>query len=96
MSATTPAPATYRVINGIQFVVDDNYVGRIGALGLGIAVALPMMVPVFGFPHPTGPYEIGTLTYHWVDASRSEVFAADPKERRQLMVQIWYPAKANQ
>ena len=67
----------------------------LGAWGLAIAVALPIMVPVFRFPHPAGPYAIGTLTYRWVDATRSEVFAADPKERRQLMVQIWYPAKAN-
>jgi predicted dienelactone hydrolase len=67
----------------------------LSALGLAIAVALPMMVPVFNFAHPTGPYGIGTLAYHWVDPSRSEVFAADPKQRRQLMVQIWYPAKAN-
>jgi predicted dienelactone hydrolase len=68
----------------------------LGVLGLAIAVALPIMVPVFGFAHPTGPYEIGTLTYHWVDASRSEVFADDPKERRQLMAQLWYPAMTNQ
>ena len=67
----------------------------LGALGLAFAVALPMMVPVFSFPSPTGPYAIGTLTYHWVDAARSEVFVADPKARRQLMVQIWYPAQAH-
>jgi predicted dienelactone hydrolase len=66
----------------------------LGALGLAIAAALPMMVPVFRFAHPSGPYAIGTLTYHWVDASRAEAFAADPKERRQLMVQVWYPAQA--
>ncbi len=53
------------------------------------------MVPVFGFPSPTGPYAIGTLTYHWVDTGRSEAFGADPKARRQLMAQIWYPAQAN-
>ena len=67
----------------------------LGALGLAIAAALPMMVPVFRFAHPSGPYAIGTLTYHWVDASRGEAFAADPKERRQLMVQVSYPAQAN-
>jgi predicted dienelactone hydrolase len=67
----------------------------LGALGLAIAAALPMMVPVFRFAHPSGPYAIGTLTYHWVDASRAEAVAADPKERRQLMVQVWYPAQAN-
>jgi hypothetical protein len=48
---------------------------------------------VFRFPQPTGQYAIGTLTYHWVDADRPEVFTADPYDRRELMVQIWYPAK---
>ena len=67
----------------------------LGALGLAIAAALPMMVPVFRFAHPCGPFAIGTLTYHWVDASRAEAFAANPNERRQLMVQVWYPAQAN-
>ena len=67
----------------------------LGTLGLTMAVALPMVVPVFRFPPPAGPHGIGTLTYHWIDASRSEVFAADPKERRQLMVQVWYPAQAH-
>jgi predicted dienelactone hydrolase len=66
----------------------------LGALGLAIAAALPMLVPVFRFPHPSGPYAIGTLTYHWTDASRAEAFAEDPNERRQLMVQVWYPAQA--
>ena len=66
----------------------------LGALWLAVAVALPMIVPVFRFPTPTGPYAIGTLTYHWVDAARSEVFAADANKRRELMVQVWYPASA--
>jgi predicted dienelactone hydrolase len=33
------------------------------------------------------------LTCHWVDAGRREVFSADPNARRELMVQVWYPAK---
>src|SRR5215207_11192898 len=67
----------------------------LGVLGLAISIALPMVLPVFRFPHPSGPYEIGTLTYHWVDADRPEVFTADPGDRRELMVQIWYPAKGD-
>ena len=68
-------------------------------IGLGVttfamAVALPIVVPVFRFPPPTGPYAIGTLTYHWIDAARSEAFATDPRARRELMVQIWYPSRA--
>src|SRR5918995_1652949 len=67
----------------------------LGVLGLAASVALPMVLPVFRFPHPSGPYEIGTLTYHWVDPDRPEVFTADPDDRRELMVQIWYPAKGD-
>jgi Platelet-activating factor acetylhydrolase, isoform II len=65
----------------------------LGVLGLAVSTALPVILPVFGFPHPTGPYAIGTVTYHWVDATRPEVFTADPHDRRELMVQLWYPAK---
>ena len=66
------------------------------ALGvLGLAVAQPLVFPVFRFPQPTGPNAIGTLTYHWVDASRAEIFSTDPNARRELMAQVWYPAKAD-
>src|SRR6266511_3443542 len=67
----------------------------LGILGLAVAAALPMAFPVFRLPQPTGPYAIGTLTYHWVDAARPEVFTADPNDRRELMVQLWYPAKGD-
>ena len=65
----------------------------LGVLALAVSIVLPIVLPVFRFPPPTGPYAIGTLTYHWVDAGRGEVFTADPGDRRELMVQIWYPAE---
>jgi Platelet-activating factor acetylhydrolase, isoform II len=65
------------------------------ALLLTIGAALPMALPVFRFPHPTGPHAIGTVTYHWIDTSRAEAFGSDSGQRRQLMAQIWYPALAN-
>jgi hypothetical protein len=65
----------------------------LGVLGLAVAAALPLILPVFRFPHPTGPYAIDTVTYHWVDAARPELFTADPDDRRELMVQLWYPAR---
>ena len=64
----------------------------LGGMGLAISVALPMLLPVFAFPQPGGPNAIGTVTYHWVDASRREVFSTDVNVRRELMVQVWYPA----
>lgn len=64
-----------------------------GVLVLGISIALPILLPVFQFPKPTGPYAIGTLTHHWVDMTRKDDFGLDPNAPRELMVQIWYPAK---
>ena len=58
----------------------------LGALGLAFAAALPMMAPVFSVPPATGPYAIGSLTYHWINAARSAVSDVDPSARRQLMV----------
>jgi predicted dienelactone hydrolase len=57
---------------------------------LAVAAALPLVVPVFGFPPPGGPHGIGTLTYHWVDKSRADF--GDPSMPRELVVQLWYPA----
>ncbi len=64
-----------------------------GVLILFLAVALPVLLPVFRFPQPTGPYAIGSVTYHWVDESRSELFSTDPGVHRELIAQVWYPAR---
>ncbi|GCE09949.1 carboxylic ester hydrolase [Dictyobacter aurantiacus] len=63
-------------------------------LDLLLAASLPIVFPVFHFPRPSGPYQIGTLTYHWVE-SRHEIFSTDPNAHRELMVQVWYPVKGN-
>ncbi len=65
----------------------------LGVIVIVISIALPVLLPVFSFPKPTGLYEIGTMTYHWVDTSRPELFTAEPNDHRELMAQVWYPAK---
>lgn len=57
-----------------------------------VAVALPLLMPVFSFEEPTGPHRVGTKVYHWVDYQRNEPYSKNPTDRRELMVQIWYPA----
>ncbi|MFC4061472.1 alpha/beta hydrolase family protein [Planomonospora corallina] len=64
----------------------------LGAVALMASAALPALLPVFSFAPPTGPHRIGTTTRHWIDTDRPEAFAAGPHARRELMVQIWYPA----
>ena len=71
-----------------------RFVGMgIGIVVLVLSVAAPVVVPVFRFPRPDGPYAIGTVTYHWRDADRREIFSTDPAARRELMAQVWYPAE---
>ncbi|HEX5993990.1 MAG TPA: hypothetical protein VFY84_02480 [Jiangellales bacterium] len=65
----------------------------LGVLGLALSATLPTIFPVFGFPRPHGPYQIGTVVYHWVDADRREIFSTDPAVRRELMAQVWYPVR---
>jgi predicted dienelactone hydrolase len=59
-------------------------------VALLVSIALPIAVPLFSFPAPTGPYAIGTLTYHWTDETRPDL--SDPAAPRELMAQVWYPA----
>jgi predicted dienelactone hydrolase len=46
-------------------------------------------------PAPTGRYQVGTTTYHWVDDSRPELFTENPDDRRELLVRVWYPAEVD-
>ena len=65
----------------------------LGGLELAFSGLLPLAFPVFRFPPPGGPYGIGTVTYHWVDPARTEIFRLSPAARRELLVQVWYPAR---
>ncbi len=56
-----------------------------------LAASWFLAFPAPRFPEPTGAYRIGTRIYYWTDSSRPEPFTADPRDRRRLAVQIWYP-----
>jgi dienelactone hydrolase len=43
-------------------------------------------------PVPTGPHQVGRLSFDWVDPARFDIYAADPEDRRELVVFVWYPA----
>lgn len=58
-----------------------------------VMVALPVLLPVFTFNQPQGPYSVGTTLYHFVDNERPDEYSADPTDHRELMVQLWYPSE---
>ena len=67
--------------------------GGLGCLVWLAAAALPMILPVPVLPTPPGPYAIGSVVYDWTDASRPEIYSTDLNAKREIMVQIWYPAQ---
>lgn len=71
-------------------------------LSLGIFILLvavstltSLFFPIFRFEEPTGPHGIGTVTYHLIDTSRREVFTPNPNDKREIMIQVWYPSEKN-
>lgn len=66
----------------------------VGACVLILAgsTAVATLLPVPELPLPTGPYDIGTVTYSFQDASRDEFYTDDPHDKRTFMAQVWYPA----
>jgi dienelactone hydrolase len=43
-------------------------------------------------PKPTGPYSIGTALYHVIDSNRRENHSDNKNDKRELMIQVWYPS----
>jgi hypothetical protein len=64
----------------------------VGLALLALLCAPPILFPVPRLPTPTGPYKVGTSTFYWVDNSRDETYAPQAGGKRQIMVQVWYPA----
>jgi predicted dienelactone hydrolase len=58
-----------------------------------VIAALPIIIPVFHLPDPTGPFEIGVTNFYLVDDTRAETFSPDPDDHREMMVRVWYPAQ---
>jgi len=84
--------------------IDTTELGRLnflrGAGFLGIIAltvvgwVLPMALPVFSLPEPTGSYSVGTEMVQ-VETQLDELFTEDPNDKRELMLKVWYPSEAD-
>jgi len=75
-----------------QFMMGSVYTSI--AIMLVITAGLMYAFPVFKLPEPTGNFKVGTQTFHLVDTKREEIFDEARDRKRELMVQVWYPAQA--
>lgn len=58
-----------------------------------VAFADAYSVPAQVFAgEPRGPYQTGTFEELWVNPALDDPSTADPRDKRKVLVQIWYPA----
>lgn len=61
-------------------------------LFLGVSIFLSLALPVFNLPQPEGPYAVGRHTFHFTDEKRVETLSDTGNNKRELMVDVYYPA----
>lgn len=62
-------------------------------MALFITAGLMYIFPISKLPVPTGNFKVGTQAFHFVDRGRDEIFSKTANGKRELMVQVWYPAQ---
>jgi dienelactone hydrolase len=62
---------------------------------IGVACAASAILPMFHLPEPTGPYAIGTRILSVVNEHPSDPSSADSQGKRELVIQVWYPAESS-
>lgn len=73
---------------------------RCGGGGGGDEVVVTPVTTTFGVsakfvvPQWTGPFNVGSREFHWIDESREEPHTGNRADRRELMVRLFYPTLA--
>ncbi len=83
-------PKVVQNVSRMRRVLSGLFIG----IGLMATGCLLYVFPVFNLLVPTGELKVGTQAFHFIDSSREETFQQTAKGKRELMVQIWYPAQA--
>lgn len=62
---------------------------------LASIVPWTIFLPIPTLLQPQGKYPVGTRIFRWVDVTRWETITSDPHDKRNVVVQAWYPTEAN-
>ena len=81
---TTQKPFSYNLIT-------KGALALIGLAALSIGLFLGTVLPITKLPAPTGPYRVGTISFLLKDENREELYSSDLNDRREFIVQLWYP-----
>ena len=63
-----------------------------GLLLIATSAFYAIMMPIAELPTPAGAYTIGSTNFTITDESRDERLTEHPTDKRELFVEVWYPA----
>ena len=58
----------------------------------GCSFVASRVIPLNDIKSPTGNYKVGTQIFYWIDEDREEWFTDEGGDKRELIVQVWYPS----
>ena len=61
----------------------------------GCSFVASRVVPLNDIQSPNGNFEVGSQIFYWIDGDRNEWFSEIDDDKRELIVQVWYPATSN-
>ncbi len=70
---------------------------RILLVGVLVFTLIPwaLFVPIPQLTKPAGDYAVGTRIFRWMDLERDELITSDPHDKRNVVVQAWYPTQTD-
>jgi dienelactone hydrolase len=60
---------------------------------LATVVPWSIFLPIPKLTEPQGYYKVGTRIFRWIDFNRAEQITSDPNDKRNVVVQAWYPTE---
>jgi len=58
----------------------------------GCSFVVSRVIPLNDIKSPTGDFVVGTQLFYWIDENRDEWFSQEDGDKRELIVQVWYPS----
>lgn len=82
------------ILSGVLVLATNARAQSSAASGAELSFIAPPVTPEDAvlLPNPRGPYQVGTLSYHWVLEDLEEL-TSSPWDRREVVAQLFYPAQ---
>lgn len=91
LSAIIIIASIYKLLLNTNFRIKNSLIKIISFIYALACIMLPIALPVFSMPDPSGSFGIGTISMDFLDTSRKENYTKSPGDFRKLMAQLWYP-----